>query len=104
MLINVKIKRFVTYAPYSKSHFETFINFDQNSFADIFDLAKIEIVIKPEPPSQITSLEKKPATKSKKPVTKGNILKPSSLQISGDQPIVKAKGETQIQFEIPKKP
>lgn len=70
MLINVKIKRFVTYAPYEKSSYETFINFSENAFIDIFEEAKITVDIMPKPSPCIASLEEsvvsaEPARKSK---------------------------------------
>jgi len=91
MLINAKIKRFVTYALYSKSHFETFINFAPNSFEDIFNLAGIEIVVKSEPTSLITSLEKKSLQTTPVPKHK-TIRSPRNTQV------IKDNDQSQIQF------
>lgn len=57
MLINAKIKRFVTYAPYTMSNFETFINFTPNGYRDIFEEAGIKVEIKPKPSSKIENLQ-----------------------------------------------
>ncbi len=46
MLVNAKIKRFVSFSQY-----------DDNSFVDLFREAGIEVDIKPRPPSQISYLD-----------------------------------------------
>jgi dCMP deaminase len=71
MLINVKIKRFVTYAPYEKSSFETFVNFSENGFKDIFEEAGITVDILSKPSSQISVLEESIPSTERPPKSTG---------------------------------